>query len=90
MNNRKIKLALTVGLMNSNSDPNVVGSIKHTMLGFKEVGSYLGLSVKGNARLNHSHIQETYAFEFENCTLNVDVISDGVNESKLVKSFELV
>ena len=50
MNNRKIKLALTVGLMNSNSDPNVVGSIKHTMLGFKEVGSYLGLSLEFDSK----------------------------------------
>ncbi len=89
MNNRKIKLALTVGLMNSKKDPNVIGSIKDLMLRFKEVGSYKGLSVIENGKVNLHHTQETYALQFENCTLNIDMISDD-GQSQYVRSFELL
>jgi len=88
MNIRKIKLALTVGLMNSNQK-NVLNAVKDLMLSFKEVGAFLGLAVVGNERLNPALIKETYAIRFENCTLDVDLVSNPMTQSQAVQGFQL-
>lgn len=89
MNNREIKLALTVGLMNKNSENNTLGYMKEMMMGFKEVGSYKGLRKVKNAKLNPSHIKQTYAIQFENCILDVDLISNQRTKNQFVQSFQL-
>lgn len=89
MNNRKIKLALTVGLINSENNRNVLDFIKNLMLGFKEVGAYLGLAMIDNHQLNNSHIKRTYAIRFENCRLDVDLVSNSQTKSQIVQSFQL-
>lgn len=88
MNIRKIKLALTVGLMNSNQS-NALIALRDLMLGFKEVGAYLGLTVVGNERINPALIRETYAIRFENCTLDVDLVSNPRTQSQTVQGFQL-
>lgn len=88
MNIRKIKLALTVGLMNSNQN-NIPNAIKDLMLGFKEVGAFLGLTLTGNKRLNPALIKETYAIRFENCTVDVDLVSNPITHSQAVQGFQL-
>lgn len=89
MNNRKIKLALTVGLVNSESESNVLNFIKELMLGFKEVGAYIGSKILANIRLNPSHIKHTYSIQFENCTLNVDLVSNPLTQSEYVQGFQI-
>ncbi|MCB0565634.1 MAG: hypothetical protein KDD01_14785 [Phaeodactylibacter sp.] len=88
MNIRKIKLALTVGLMNSNQS-NTLNAIKDLMLSFQEVGAFLGLTVTGNKRLNPALIKETYAIQFENCTVDVDLVSNPMTHSQAVQGFQL-
>ncbi len=88
MNIRKIKLALTVGLMNSNPN-NVIGAVKDLMLGFKEVGAFLGSTVVGNVRLNPALVKKRYAIRFENCTLDVDLVSNPITQSQSVQGFQL-
>lgn len=61
MNIRQIKLALTVGLLNSQSDNNALNLVKELMLSFQEVGNFLGLRIEKEAALNRSHVQQTYA-----------------------------
>ncbi len=89
MNNRKIKLALTVGLVNSESESNVLTFIKDLMLSFKEVGAYIGSQILGHIRLNPSHVKQTYSIQFENCTLNVDLVSNPVTQSEYVQGFQI-
>lgn len=87
---KKVKLALTVGLLNSSSQQNALQAVKDLMLGFKdEVGAFLGLSRINNARLNPNHVQETYAIQFENCTLDVDLVFNPVTKTQIVQGFQL-
>ena len=91
MNSRKIKLALTVGLLNSGSQQqNALQAIKDLMSSFKdEVGNFLGQARLKNARLNRDHIVETYAIRFERCTLNVDLIRNLATKTQVVQGFRL-
>lgn len=89
MNIQKIKLALSVGLMNSESG-NILQTIKEQMCTFKEdVGNFLGLTEVDNNRLNRNHIKRTYAMRFENCTLNVDLVSNPRTKTQVVQGFQL-
>lgn len=89
MNNRKIKLALTVGLMNESSDSNALRLMKDMMMGFQEVGSFIGLKKVKRAKLNPSHVKQTYAIQFENCVLDVDLVSNQMTKRQFVQSFQL-
>ena len=90
MNSRKIKIALTVGLLNNESN-NVLQAIKELMLGFQEeVGNFLGLSMVNRSRLNSEHILQTYAIQFERCRLDVDLVSNPHTRTEVVQGFQLM
>jgi len=91
MNNRKIQLALTVGLLqNGDQQQNALQAIKDMMSSFKDdVGGFMGQVRLKNAPLNRSHIQETYAIKFEKCTLNVDLILNPNTQTQVVQRFRL-
>ncbi|MBK7870658.1 MAG: hypothetical protein IPJ74_08235 [Saprospiraceae bacterium] len=89
MNIRQIKLGLTVGLLNAQSDNNALNLIKELMLSFKEAGNFLGLSVVKDAPLSRSHVQQTYALQFENCRLDVDLVSNHQTNSQYVQHFNV-
>lgn len=89
MNNQKIKLALTVDLINSSPTRNIPGFIKEVMSRFKEVGSFLGLRQVAKSVINRTHIKDIYAFQFENCRLDVEMISNPITRSQYVQGFQL-
>ena len=89
MNNRKIKLALTVELVNADNQSNIINFIKELMLGFQEVGAYIGSKILEIIRLNPSHVKQTYSIQFENCTLDVDLVSNPLNHTQYVQSFQI-
>lgn len=90
MNSRKIKIALTVGLLNNESN-NALQTVKEMMLGFKEeVGNFLGLSMTNKSRLNHDHILQTYAIQYEHCRLDVNLVSNPRTHTEVVQGFQLV
>lgn len=89
MNIRQIKLALTVGLINSGAQPNAIQVVKELMAGFKEVGAFLGLSVVRKEPLNKNHVRKTYALQFENCRLNLDLVSNARTQNHYVQGFQL-
>ena len=88
MNIRQIKLALTVALMNAQND-NALNLVKVLMLTFKDVGRFLGSKLVKNAPLNPSHTQQTYALMFENCRLDLDLVSNQNTNSQYVQRFQL-
>lgn len=89
MNSRKVKLALTVGLMNAGNDSNLVQFAQEVLLGIKEVGSFLGLALKDQSKLNAYHERQTYALQFENCTVDLDLVSNPITQYQYVQGFHV-
>lgn len=89
MNVRKIKLALTVGLMNMPSG-NALQQVKEQMKGFRnEVGAFLGLQEVNRACLNSDHEEHRYALRFERCTIDLDLISNPSTKTQVISRFDL-
>ena len=90
MNLRKVKLDLTVKLLNQHSDHNLLDTITELMQGFREdVGNFLGFRMLNNAGIDETFEQQTYALQFERCTLNVDLITHKSSRSQYLKRFSL-
>ena len=89
MNTRKIKLALTAGLINKNTNGNALMAVKDLMGAFAdEVGRFMGLKPIGNSRIGNA-IRETYTLSYENCTLNVDLVSHPQANRQTIQRFQL-
>ncbi len=89
MNIRQIKLALTVGLINANAQNNVILVVKELMTDFNGVGSFLGLTVVDKSALNQNHVKKTYALQYENCRLDLDLVSNSKTQNQYVQGFQL-
>lgn len=89
MNIRKIKIALTVGLMNIDPQGNAVQLVRDMVSDFKEAGAFLGLRRIKAADINPSHISETYALQFEHCTVALDLVSNPNTHNQFVQGFRL-
>lgn len=90
MNTRKIKLALTAGLINRNTNGNALQAVTDLMTNFAdEVGAFLGLTTVGHSSLDHNAIRERYALQYENCTLNVELVSHPKAQRQTIQRFQL-
>lgn len=90
MNIRKMKLALTVDLMNLSGSFSPVNSLKNSMNRFKdEVGSYVGSKLSDSTILGAGIERKTYALQFENVTLDLDLITNKHSSEQFVKGFNL-
>ena len=89
MDNRKIKLELAVNIINEGNSRNLLDKIKKVMASFKEVGAFLGQKVVRKSRIDPVHEKQTFAIEFENCILDVDLLSDQKTCSQYVQGFNL-
>jgi hypothetical protein len=89
MNTRKIKLALTAGLINQNTNGNALNAVKDLMTSFAdEAGRFLGLKPISNSRMGNA-VRESYALNYENCTLNVDLVSHPQVNRQTIQRFQL-
>jgi len=87
---RKLKLALTIDLINQNSRRNVLAMAKMRMSEFKEeVGAFLGLSLVDNGELCRGFTLKKYALRFERCTLDLDLVTNDTDGEMSVHSFQL-
>ena len=89
MDSRKIKLELSVNLINTGQRKNLLDIVKEVMGGFKEAGAFIGQKITRRAKLDKLHEKESYAIQFENCTLDVDLVSDSKREFQFVQAFDL-
>ena len=90
MNTRKIKLALTVGLINSGTQHNVNQAIQDVMADLQEeVGAFLGLRPVRRSPLGDYGFREEVSYQYENCTLNVDVVHPARTAGASVQRFRL-
>ena len=90
MNIKKIKMALTIGLMKNADSANLIQTLKDMMQNFREeIGTFLGQQELAIRSLNANHVQHSYAIQFERCTLNVDLINNPHTNVQVVKSFNV-
>jgi len=89
MNLRKIKLALTIGLINKSERSNILKSIKELLKGFNEVGTFLDTSVTNTIELSQSLIQKTFAIRYENLVLDVNVVTNTSTRSQHIQGFNI-
>jgi len=78
MSNRKMKLALTVGLLNRKTgEGNTLQLVKRLMNKFRsDVGGFLGMRQLEEQILNRSHTLQSFALDFEHYTLNLDIVNN--------------
>jgi hypothetical protein len=89
MNTRKIKLALTAGLINQNTNGNALNAVKDLMTSFAdEAGHFLGLKPISNSRMGNA-VRESYALNYEHCTLNIDLVSHPQVNRQTIQRFQL-
>lgn len=88
MNTRKLKLALTAGLINHNTNGNALSAVKDLMSNFAdEAGRFLGLVPGRKQRLDDQAFRQNYALRYENCTLSVELVSHPHRQS--IQRFQL-
>lgn len=89
MNIKKIKLALTVGIINAGSG-GALGKIRELMLTLKDdVGAMLTTRELPMAVLGPNMVQHSYALQYERCTLNVDVVCHTQTQHQMVRTFRV-
>ncbi|MBI1227206.1 MAG: hypothetical protein GC192_18385 [Bacteroidetes bacterium] len=90
MNIREMKLALTVDLMNLPDEIAPVATIQHSMSRFvSETGHFKGCKELETSILEGGIERKTIALQFENVTLDLDLITNEHSSEQLVKGFDL-
>jgi hypothetical protein len=88
MDLRKIKLDLTVALLNQRSvGESALQIVQDLMNSFKEVGSLQRLSQVRTAPLDGEHIQYDYQLEYDELTLNVEMVANHATNTTFLNRF---
>jgi hypothetical protein len=90
MNIRKIKLALTVGLLNLGPTTNILQLVRELLADIQETGAYLGQKKLDMAKVSRLGTKETYALQYEHCTIALEVVSNQVHPQQSVHGFKLM
>ena len=89
MNFRKVKLALSVGIMNQETGQ-ALKEVEGMMDAFQgEVGKLVDRRVFTKSNLSRSFEQQNFAMQFEHCTLNVELISNLITHTEVINNFSL-
>lgn len=89
MNIKKIKLGLSVRLMNLEAE-NLIQGVKEAMQDFSsEVGHFVTIDLLGNHRLNTSYMHREYALRYEHATLHVEVVNNPFTATQSIQNFSL-
>ena len=89
MNTRKLKLALTIGLINKCAKCSPIQAVKDVMPATKEVGSFIKSSLVSQRLLDSNNQSNIYALEFEHCTLNLYLVINRHTRNQYVNGFDL-
>jgi hypothetical protein len=90
MNIRKIKLALTVGLLNVGPSTNVLQIVKDLLADIQDLGTYLGQKQLNQTKISPISTKETVALQYEHGTIALDVIRHRAHPHQLVQQFRLM
>ena len=90
MNIRNIKLELTVTLMNNLSSKNYLGEVKQLMQSFQaQVGAFRREETLNDTDLDKEHSLRTLALEYDNCVVNIDLVTNNTTRMQYVNHFDL-
>ena len=90
MNIRKLKLALTVDLLNLPASPDMLHRVQMVMNKFNnEVGAYLGLVQIQKLNIDEDFERQTLALQYENCTLDINFFKNKSTESQYLQGFNI-
>lgn len=90
MNIRNIKLELTVALMNNLSSGNYLGKVKELMQKFRhQVGAFRGEETLNDTDLDNDHSIRTLALEYDNCVINIDLVTNNTTRMQYINRFDL-
>lgn len=88
MNLKKIKLALTIDLLNQKNNRNLLQTTRGIMANLKEeVGNLLSQKLI-KARPTGDLVKQSYALQYEKGTLNLDVVLNPSNHNQYIYSFD--
>ena len=90
MNLRKIKLSLTVDLLNMQSSKNLLSTVKEKMKGFRDdVGNFIEQSVTRKDQFTNEHFKQSYSIKYEKCTLDIDLVTNQTNCDQYISMLDL-
>lgn len=90
MNIRKIKLALTVGLMNLGPTTNILQLVRELLADIQDTSAFIGFKKMDIAQISRLGTKETYALQYEHCTIALEVVSNQAHAQQLVHGFKLM
>ncbi len=88
MDKQKLNIGLSLELMNNTSKEVNLGTFKSFMSNVKDAGKYLGEKLNGEGLNGREWKNQTYTLNYENCSLNVEMLASTNSESKIVKGFK--
>ena len=88
MNIRRIKLALTVELMNSSDNP--IGSVKELMRQFKnQVGTLRKTSESGEVVLDDNNNLKSIVLQYDRCVVNLELVTNQYSRNQYLNKMDL-
>lgn len=89
MDIKKIKLKLSVNLINLKNSTNLLKSVIMMMQDFKDdVGNYIGL-VPGKFEEKGDISRQAYSIKYERCTLSLDLVVDQTTHNQYISNLDL-
>lgn len=90
MNIRKLKLALTVGLMNKNKGSDTLNCVKDLLDDNQfDTGNYLGQKVVENKSIQRGFNKQTLALQYEHLTLDLNLFTNKKTQKQILNGFKV-
>ena len=88
MDKKRLNIGLSIELMNNTTKEVDLGTFKKFMSNVKEAGKYLGQAVKREVKTDNVWKNQTFTLNYENCSLDIEMLANTTNNSQIVKGFK--
>ncbi len=88
MDKQKLNIGLSIELMNNTTKEVNLGTFKKFMSNVKDAGKYLGEKLNGEGLNGGEWKNQTYTLNYENCSLNVEMLASANSGSRIIKGFK--
>lgn len=90
MNTQKIKLALTINLLNQTATTlQPIIAIKEVMRSAEGVGSFVSASVSRRRQIDADNEAALLEMNYEHCTVHVDMINNQRTQRQYINGFDV-
>ena len=90
MDKQKLNIGLSIELMNNTTKEVNLGTFKRFMSNVKDAGKYLGEKLKREGNTENDWNKQTYILNYENCSLNVEMLASENSGSRIIKGFKFL